>query len=146
MTHLPRALRGPVRCMARPARPNAEAKMVREAGETVRTETGLRSARAVSREIARRVGVELLRRHESDELDAAMAALEHQIVGSPFQRLASDPDINTEAEFVARRVARFAARSARHLSPEADASERRAIMAEIEPILAARYDWQLRRG
>lgn len=143
MTAWPRALSGPVMNMARTPRPPAEAVLVREAATIVLREMGLASARAQSREIARRVALELLRQQEADPLDLVFGAVETK--RCPFQRLASDPDIDTAAAFTDRRVERLRSRAGRYLSPAADAAERRAIVAEVEHLLAARYDWQLRR-
>lgn len=144
MNSWPRALVGPIRCMARPARPRSEACAVREAAQIVRAETGLTSAKALSREIAARVVSELLNELEGDPLDLAFAAIERDLLRSPFQRLASCPEIDTAAEFVERRVERLRARSGRRLSDAEDDSERRAIADELMRLLSGRYDRQLR--
>lgn len=128
--------------MARPARPALEVALVRQADAIVRKETELTSARAISREIARRVGAELLRQQEADPVDVIYVA----VTGTRFQRLAADASLGTVAVFTERRVERVRSRHGRYLAPLGDASERRAIVAEMVPVLAARYDWQLRRG
>ncbi|WP_395622148.1 hypothetical protein [Sphingomonas daechungensis] len=131
--------------MARPRRPEAEARLVREAAAIVRIEKGLTSAKALSREIAKIVVNELKHEIEGDELDLAFSAVERKLVGSPFLRLASCERIDTIAEFVDRRVERFRGRSGRQLGQAEDEAERSLILAEVQSILASRYDWQLRR-
>lgn len=142
MTALPRAISGPVMCMARPSRPPLEAELVRRAAAIVQQETGLTSARAQSGEIARRVGAELLKQQDADPLDILFVAID----GNPFERLAADPTIGIVATFTERRIERVRSRHGRYLPPLGDAAERRAIVAEMLSKLAARYDWQLRRG
>ena len=144
MTAWPRALSGPVMNMARPRRPAAEVHFVHEGAAILRAQTGLTSAKAQSREIARRVSAALLIQVEMDPLDLAFAAIEGNGAGCPFQQLAADPEIDTVAEFTDRRVERLRSRAGRYLPPAADAAERRAIIAEIEAVLANRYDHQLR--
>jgi hypothetical protein len=144
MNASPRAIVGQVRCMARPRRPYAEAQAVREAALIARAETGLTSAKALSREIARRVVVELMADLEADPLDLAFAAIERDLLQSPFQRLASCPDINLAAEFVKRRTKSVEDRQGRYLSPPEQAAERRAIESDLRDALAKRYDRQLR--
>jgi hypothetical protein len=130
--------------MARPRRPDAEARAVREAAEAVKAETGLTSAKALSREIARRVVVELVKELEADPLDLSLAAIERTLLGSPFQRLASCPDIDTASEFVERRVKRLRARCGGDLLPAEQARERDEVAAELRASLAHRYDRHLR--
>jgi hypothetical protein len=132
--------------MARPPRPRSEAQLVRDAGAIVRDETGLTSAKSISREIASRVVSELMRELDGDSLDLALAAIDRVVIGSPFQRLAADPDINTANEFVELQVERVRARCGRTLHPNEEAAERRAILAELERLLAGRYDRQLREA
>lgn len=118
---------------------------MRDAAAIVRDETGLTSARALSREVARRVTAELMKEVEGDELDAVMAAIEHRLIGSPFQRLASCPEIDTASLLVELQVERVRARCGRYLSPAEQAAERHALMGEIEIVLTGRYDRHLRR-
>jgi hypothetical protein len=132
--------------MARPRRPAAEAQAVRAAAKIVRAETGLTSARAVSREIARRVVAEFFADLDADPLDLAFAAVERELLRSPFQRLASCPHINLSAEFVERRSRRIEQRHGRYLSPARQFEERAAIAAEMREALRNRYDRQLRRS
>lgn len=127
--------------MARPRRPVVEAELVHDAAAIVRKLVGLSSARAQGREIARRVGEELLRQHEADALEVTYLAM----TGDPFQRLAADAVIGTVALFAEKRAERVRSRHGRYLPPLGDMAERRAIVAELMPALAARYDWQLRR-
>lgn len=117
---------------------------MREAAAIVRAETRLTSAKALSHEIARRVVKALMKEVEADELSAVMAAIEHRLIGSPFQRLASCPEIDTASLFVDLQVERVRARSGRYLSPAEQATERSALMGEVEAALAGRYDRHLR--
>ena len=146
MTKWPRSIVGGVRCMARPRRPKAEARAVWEAAQIVQAETGRTSARALSREIAARVVAEFLRELEADPLDLAFSAIERELLRSPFQRLASCPDINLAAEFVKRRVKRLEDRQGRYLSPKDQVTEQHGIAVEMRFALASRYDWQLRQA
>lgn len=116
--------------------------MVRQGAAIVREETALTSARAISREIARRVGVELLKQQEADAVDVTYVAM----TGTPFERLAADSSLGTGAVFTELRAERVRSRHGRYLAPLGDTAERRAIVAEMLPAMAARYDWQLRRG
>jgi hypothetical protein len=118
--------------------------LVRAAAAIVRSETGLTSAKALGREIAARVTVELLKELDGDPLDLALAAIERDLIGSPFQRLASCPDIDTVALFVELRVEQVRARSGRYLSPLEQTAERNRIAQTINLKLAARYDRSLR--
>ncbi|QNP46065.1 hypothetical protein H9L14_01975 [Sphingomonas sediminicola] len=130
--------------MARPRRPDAEAHAVREAAKIVRAETGLTSAKGIGGEIAARVVPAVMREIEGDALELALAAIERDLIGSPFQRLASCPEIDTASLFVERQVERLRARSGRYLSPTEQLVERQTIAAEVTDVLAARYDRQLR--
>lgn len=132
-------------CMARPRRPEVETRLVREAAQLVRGETGITSAKAVSATIAERVVLALADELEADPIERAFAAIERDLIGSPFHRLASCPEINTVSEFVERRLEKFRSRAGRQLAPTEDAAERRAILDEVQAALASRYDWQLRR-
>jgi hypothetical protein len=137
---------GQVRCMARPRRPRAESQAVRQAAAIVRSETGLTSAKALSREIAARVVKEFMHELEADPLDLAFAAIERALLRSPFQRLASCPDINLASEFVKRRMKAVEDRQGRYLSTADQAAECHLILCELEQVLARRYDWELRRS
>jgi hypothetical protein len=132
--------------MARPRRPEAEAQAVREAAEIVRAETGLTSARAISREVARRVSLVFMADLEADPLDQAFAAIDRATTSSPFQRLASCPDINIASEFVKLRLKAVEARQGRYLSPQHQEVELRQIAENLRNILTGRYDWQLRNA
>lgn len=140
----PRSLFGPVMCMARPRRPEAEVRLVRKAACVVRSEMHLNSAKAIGREVARRVVKELAKELEGDPLDLALAAIGRDLLGCPFQRLATCPDINTIAEFVERRIRRIEDRQGRYLSTCRQAEERATILAEVEDLLTGRYDRHLR--
>ena len=117
---------------------------MRQAANVVRTETGLKSAKAISREIAVRVVSTLMKEIEADPLELALAAIERDLIGSPFQRLASCPEIDTASLFVDLRVERLRARCGRYLSSEEQSTERSALMMEVESLLAGRYDRHLR--
>ena len=125
--------------MARPRRPQAEAILVREAAAIVRAETDASSAKAQSRQIAARVTAELMKELDGDPLDLALAAIERDVIGSPFQQLASCPEIDTASLFVERRVERLRARSGRYLCSQEEQVERTLILREIERTLASRY-------
>jgi hypothetical protein len=135
---------GQVRCMARPRRPEAEAQAVLEAAELVRAETGVASAKALSREIAARVVMAFLAELEADPMDLAFAAIERDLLRSPFQRLASCPDIDLAFEFVKRRIKAVEDRQGRYLAPVEQATEQRAILDDLQALLAGRYDRLLR--
>ena len=83
---LPRALCGAVMAMARPRRPEGEARAVREAAAMISTETGLTSARALGKEIANRVTAALL----DDAQNDPAAVLPSLASGDPIARLAFD--------------------------------------------------------
>jgi hypothetical protein len=132
--------------MARPPRPRSEAQLVREAAAIVRGETGATSARALSREVAIRVTAELMKEIEGDPVDLALAAIERDLIGSPFHRLASCPEIDTASLYVELRVDRLRARSGRFLSLGGQAAERALIISALTATLAGRYDRHLRRS
>ena len=144
MIAFPRAIVGQICCMARPRRPRAEAEAAREAAAIVEAESGLTSAKALSREIAARVVNEFLHELEADPLDLAFAAIERELLRSPFRRLASCPDIDLASEFVKRRMKAVEDRQGRYLSTAEQAAERRAILSTLTSLLAGRYDRQLR--
>jgi hypothetical protein len=130
--------------MARPRRPEVERQAVLAAADVVRRETGMISAKAVSREIAARVVRALETELEADPLELALIAIERDLIGSPFQRLASCPNIDTISDLVERRVNRLRARSGRYLSPAEQTAERHIIADELTTVLAGRYDRHLR--
>lgn len=145
MTAWPRAIVGGVRCMARPRRPEAEARAVREAAKIVRAETGLTSVLALGREIADRVAAELVSDLDADPLDHAFAAIERDLLNSPFQRLATCPTIDTATDFLTLRFEKMRARNGRYLSPEEQRRERDAILRHLSDKLARRYSKHLWR-
>lgn len=134
---LPRALRGPVYAMARPARPAAEAAAVAAAADLVRAETGIAAVQPLAREIARRVVAELLADLQRDPFEATLAVLERG--GSPVVRLATCPEIDTVSIFVQRRVERLEGRGGRYLTSAEQSMERRRIAGEVEAALEGRY-------
>lgn len=143
--NLPRAIVGSIRCMARPRRPAEEGKAVCAAAAIVTQETGLTSARAVSREIAARVVSEFMRQLEADPVELAFAAIERDLLKSPFHNLASCPEINLAAEFLKLRIKRLEGRQGAYLSHPEQTSERASIDRELRALLAGRYDHALRK-
>ena len=63
---------------------------------------------------------------------------------TPFQRLATDPDIDALELYVEGRVAKLRARLGRYLPPMEDRLESREVMDEIERTLFRRYLRQMR--
>lgn len=117
---------------------------MRAAAAIVRAETGQISAKSIGREIARRVVAEFIADLEADPLDQAFAAIERDLLKSPFHQLATSGDINLYSDFVKRRIKRLEARHGHYLSPAAQGAERREIAEEMRLTLGARYDRQLR--
>jgi hypothetical protein len=60
--------------------------------------------------------------------------------------LATDPEINTLDEIVEPQVERLRARNGRHLSPLEHRAGLSAIAAEVESLLAGRYERHLRNS
>lgn len=145
MTKLPRALIGPITAMARPARPATEITAVHEAAALIRREGGLASPPNVARMIAGRVVEAMLTDIACDDpLALAMAAIEQQLLPSPFVTLATCPEINTLEAYVERRAGRLRSRSARDLSPIQQDAERESVAAEVQEVLTGRYLRHLR--
>ncbi len=134
----PRALASPVMAMARPARPQAERSAVLAAAAAYPVSWAVtRKASA----LASKVVAELVRELQSDPL---LAHLEHLSSQSPVLTLATDPDINSLDEIVERQVERLRARNGRYLSVLGQRAELSAIAAEVEPLLAGRFERHLR--
>ncbi len=146
MTDWPRALVGPVRCMARPSRPLEEGQAVREAANLLRMEGKLRSSRALAVEIATRVVSELLNEIEGDALDKALSLVGRTVLQSPISQLATCEKIDTLAEFLKLRIELIVARSGRYLSPFEQGAEQKRITKALRLLLAGRYDRHLRSG
>ncbi|NTZ44048.1 hypothetical protein G7A66_13360 [Altererythrobacter sp. SALINAS58] len=126
--------------MARPSRPQAErAAVLAAAGDYPASWAVTRKASA----LASKVVAELVKELQSDRL---LTVLEQLACQSPVLTLATDPEINTLDEIVERQVERLRARHGRHLSPLEHRAELSAIAAEVEPLLAGRYDRHLRAG
>lgn len=143
----PRALLGPIRAMARPARPAAELIAVREAASVLAHHDGGRNAERLANEIAERVVAELMSRLDqaaSDPFVTALASLEQRYAPSPFITLATCPEIDTISLFVERRVRRMRDRAGRYLSPAEQRAERGSISSELVQGLARRYCRHLR--
>lgn len=134
----PKALAGPVRAMARPARPQAERAAVLAATAAYPPSWAVtRKASA----LASKVVAEVLRELQSDPL---LTTLEQLTGQSPVLTLATDPEINTLDEIVERQVERLRARNGRYLSNLEQRAELIAIAAEVEPLLAGRFERHLR--
>lgn len=141
---LPRALIGPVMAVARgPARPPLEARLVREAVASAPPHT---PREPLARDLARKVVEELAAflSEPDDPLLIAIGEVSRRAFPSPAVALATDPEVDTLAVFIAGRVERLTNRHGRGLSPADDAVERRAILAEMEERLAGRYLRHLR--
>lgn len=141
---LPRALIGPVMAVARgPARPPVEARLVREA---VASAPAHAPREPLARDLARRVVEELVAflSEPDDPLLGLIGEVSRRAFPSPAVALATDPDVDTLALFVAARVEALRNRHGRGLSPADDAAERRAIMTDVERRLARRYLRHLR--
>ena len=144
----PRALRGPVRAMARPARPAAEIAAVREASQRLTAETGERSTFKLAEKIASRVIARLRAEIEQvadDPFVAALSELEQKYAPSPFVRLATCPEIDTVSEFISCRIVRLQARGGRYLTAAQQQSELQVILDEVTTKLTGRYCKHLRR-
>jgi hypothetical protein len=142
---LPRALIGPVMAVARgPARPPLEARLVRQAVDAVAPRSAPREP--LARDLARRVVEELVAflSEPDDPLLAALGEVSRKAFPSPITALAVDSEVDTLALFIDLRVEALRSRSGRGLSPNADAAERRAILAQVERRLARRYLRHLR--
>lgn len=129
--------------MARPARPAAEAALVREAGHIVSAETGITAAQPLAREIAARVVKELLAEIGGLAAEPLLVALQ-KAAPSPFVTLATCPETDTLSDFVQRRVDRLRSRAGAYLSPSSQIRERNAIAKEVSLLLFGRYLRHLR--
>lgn len=143
--NLPRALRSPVFAMPRRPRPSHEASVVRAAASIIRRETGLTAADPIARIIAARVREALVAvvREEEEPLLRVLNTLD-STDPTPFQRLATDPDIDALELYVEGRVAKLRARLGCYLPPMEDRLESREVMDEIQRTLFRRYLRQLR--
>lgn len=145
----PRSVAGAVNGMARPARPPAEARAVREAAEIVRQETGLTAVSAISREIARRVTAELAAFIEQGADDLMAAALDRVrliLNPCPFHTLATDPEIDTLDLFITKRIDRLRRNGGRYLNPAESKSEFSSILDELDVTISARYSRNLNQN
>ena len=143
----PRALRGPVMAMARPARPASEIAAVKAAAVIVRAETGLRAAEAVARVIAARVIIALiaeLERDPDDPLAEALVAVQQRLFQSPFLALATDPEANLFDHYIRLRMENLRENKGRYLTPEQFQQVRKKICARIMTTIATRYARLLR--
>jgi hypothetical protein len=98
-------------------------------------------AEPVARVLAQRVVEELTAflEEDSDPMCAAMGDLRRKLFATPETVLATDPDIDTLALFVAGRVNRVRNRNGRYLSPAADKIECHEVMCEVQGKIFSRY-------
>jgi hypothetical protein len=123
--------------MARPRRPEREGELVR----IVAAELPPCSARRQAVAIARRVAAEVLRDIDipPGDLRALTRELSLALAPSPVSVLATCPEIDTGEVARTARLRLFEARGCRHL-PEAEwPAERRAVLRDVERVLANRY-------
>lgn len=140
----PRALFGPIMCMARPRRPQAECDLVRQAAAVIHGQRPDMSCSSVAQEVAVRVVAELLTEIDGLTADPLVSAL-RQVDPSPVTALATCPEIDTLSEFVDRRVAKVRDRSGAYLSAAQQNQEKQDICRSIEQTLSRRYLKHLRR-
>lgn len=115
---------------------------MREAAEIVRQETRLTAVSTISREIARRVTVDLTSFIEHDADDPMAAAIDRvrlSLNPYPFHILATDPTIDSLALFLAQRIENLISRAGAYLSPSNVVLEQRQIQSEIFVLLTGRY-------
>jgi len=142
---IPRALIGTVMAVARgPARPPIEARLVRDAVDAVAPRSAPREP--LARDLARRVAAELAAFLDApdDPLLCALNEMNRTIFPSPEVILATDPEVDTLALFIAARVEKLRVRYGRSLLSHEDLAERKAILADLEVRLAGRYLRHLR--
>lgn len=122
----------------RPRRPALEARLVREAVADVDSSA---PREPLARDLARRVVAELAIEidGEADPITLGLANIRRQNFPSPVHALATDPEVDTLALFVERRVECLRARSGRDLDPVAANIERQRVFAEVEQVLTRRY-------
>jgi hypothetical protein len=131
--------------MARPARPSAERCAVWEAAALVRAETGITAAEPVAGIVAVRV-VEALNAYLDEEMDPLLAAageLRRQTSPTPYDTLATDPEIDTLKLFVDELVERVKDRCGRR-SCRGEEVERQGAWASDREQLKGRYTRALR--
>lgn len=145
---LPRALCGPVRAMARPARPPAEIAAVKAAAAIVRAETGQTAAEPVARMVASQVAdacMKHIKNGANEPFAEALSALGRQMFSTPICVLATCPDIDTLSIFVDERMALLEARNGRAIDVAEERREVSLASKELKRRLAGRYVRLIRR-
>jgi hypothetical protein len=126
--------------MARPSRPAAEVRAVREAAASIRASTGLTSARALGREIAERVAVAML-----DDAQADPDLILPGLPGDPISALAFAPGIAAVDELAERFRDRMLANFGAAIPPIFQQEvQRRDAAHDLRTSLAVRYARHLR--
>jgi hypothetical protein len=127
-----------------PARPQLEARLVRQAVDAVAPPDAPREP--LARDLARRVVEEMIAflAEPDDPLLSAIGEMNRKVFPSPVTALATDPDVDSIALFIDGRAQSLRDRYGRGLSPADDAAERRSIMADVERRLSRRYLRHLR--
>ncbi len=122
----------------RPRRPAAEARLVREAAAAYPADA---PREPIARDLAARVVVHLrgVAAEASDPAVAAFGQLGRAILPCPATSLASDPEINTLAEFIEARVKSLRQRNGWTLTVEQDRAEVESCLAYVQHKIAARY-------
>jgi len=80
----------------------------------------------------------------ADPMTLALADIRRRSFPSPVYNLATDPDIDTLALFVERRVTHLRSRGGRYLEPKSAEKERQRVFEEVKTALTRRYLRHLR--
>ena len=127
----------------RPRRPALEARLVREAVADVDPSAPREPlARSLAARVVRELGAFI--DEPTDPTINALGELLRAACPTPVRALATDPDVDTLALFIRRRIERLEARFGRSLSPADDLKERRSILKGLESVLTRRYLRHLR--
>lgn len=139
---LPRALVGAVMGMARPRRPASEVQAVRDAAAAIRAEMGLTSAKALGREVAKRVTDQMLADSEHDPMEAILSGL---IDCDPIATLASSPELGTLDELAELFRDRMLSHFGLFIPPQFQQQvQRRSASLRFRATLSERYAKHLR--
>lgn len=122
----------------RPRRPVAEARLVREAAAAYPADA---PREPIARDLAARVVGHLrgVAAEASDPAVAAFGQLGRAILPCPATALASDPEINTLAEFIEARVKSLRQRSGWTLTVEQDRADVERCLSYVQHKITARY-------
>jgi hypothetical protein len=144
--NLPRSLVGPVRCMARPARPYSERIAVEAAATFLLKEGHPVCVTRLAKTIARQVVAELVSEVTApdDDFLHALATAGGARHSTPFRVLAHSSEIDTHSLFIELRIARMRGRCGRYLSAPGQVRELAEIERELTDRLAGRYARSLR--